>query len=87
MTDATDQFEQGVSVQNKGRLEDAVEAFEKALELDPKNGDAWFRKAFCLHELGRYKEAMDSVGKALEIDPRDTEAMKLKFALAPKVQG
>ena len=86
MTDAAGSFEQGVSLQDESRFEDAIEAFNKAIEEDPKSGVAWYRKAVCLTELERYSEAMECVGTAIAIDPRDLNALKLKFGLAGKVR-
>jgi len=86
MTDAAGSFDQGVSLQDEARFEEAIEAFDKAIEEDPKNGGAWYRKAVCLTELERYNEAMECVGTAIQIDPRDLNALKLKFGLAGKVR-
>lgn len=81
----SDVFEQGVSLQKEGRHEEAVEAFSNAIEQDPGNADAWYRKAFCLYEMAMYKDSMDCVSKAIELKPGYLDAMKLKFALAGKV--
>jgi Flp pilus assembly protein TadD len=86
MTDAAELFEQGVSLQDEGRFEEALQSFDQAIELEPKNGGAWYRKAVCLTELERYNEAMECVGTAIQIDPRDLNALKLKFGLAGKVK-
>ena len=85
MTDAASSFDQGVSLQNDSSFEDAIAAFEKAIEEDPKNGGAWYHKAVCLTELERYNEAMECVGTAIQLDPRNLDALKLKFGLAGKV--
>ncbi|HEY5531021.1 MAG TPA: tetratricopeptide repeat protein [Candidatus Anoxymicrobiaceae bacterium] len=85
MTDAAGSFDQGVSLQSDAKFEEAIEAFDKAIEEDAKNGKAWYHKAVCLMELERYNEAMECVGTAIQIDPRDLDALKLKFGLAGKV--
>jgi tetratricopeptide (TPR) repeat protein len=87
MTDAAEHFEQGTSLQAEGRYEEAAEAYVRAIEQNPDDGDAWYNRAFCLNELGRYKDAMECVGRALAISPQNSQAMKLKFALAGKVQS
>jgi len=59
MADAAELFEQGVSLQDQGSFEEALVSFDQVIELDPKKGDAWYRKAVCLTELERYNEAME----------------------------
>lgn len=45
---------------------DALEAFEKALELDPQHAWARLYRAHCLHDLGRFAAAVTAYG---EVDP------------------
>ena len=46
-----------------------VQAFEKAIALDPTNADAWFNKAYALAGLKRYDEAIAAFDKVKELDP------------------
>ena len=55
------------------RFEEALETYEKVLELDPEAADSWFGKAVCLSFLGREEEAEDAYRRAVEIDPRYVE--------------
>ena len=43
-----------------GRFEDAVDAYDKALEFNPKKGEAWFDKGDSLEELERYEQALEA---------------------------
>jgi tetratricopeptide (TPR) repeat protein len=57
--------------------DEALTAYSRAVQIDPKNGPAWFRLGVCFH--GRYESpqarpgdfqgAIDSWGKALDLDP------------------
>ncbi len=47
--------------------EEALKAFEKAIELDPDNAEAWCGKGGALIQLGRYEEASKAVKKANEL--------------------
>jgi tetratricopeptide (TPR) repeat protein len=57
---ATDWFDKGHSYYNAGRYDDALAAYNKALELDPNDEYAWTSKGNTLKFLGRYQEALDA---------------------------
>lgn len=59
------------------RNQDAIEAYQQALALEPKNGDAHFRLGVCFRRrfesdhrgAGDFQRAIDAWGRALAIDP------------------
>jgi tetratricopeptide (TPR) repeat protein len=51
-----------------GRYEEALQAIDKALELNPDYFDAWYNKCVALRKLGRYKEAQIAFKKASELN-------------------
>jgi len=44
----------------------AINAYEKAIELEPDNPIVWFNKGLALREFGRYDEALVAFDKGLE---------------------
>jgi Flp pilus assembly protein TadD len=52
-----------------GRFDEAEQAFDKVLELNPNDADsiAWAAQAFC--RLGRSREAVDLIRKAMRLNP------------------
>lgn len=50
-----------------GRSEEALQAFDKAIELDPYDADAWNDKGTVLGKLGRHYEAQVCYDKAKEL--------------------
>jgi adenylate cyclase len=56
-----------------GRLEDAVAACERSLQINPNFSMALGRLGECLAALGRPKEAIDACRLALQLNPRDTQ--------------
>ncbi|MBD3157251.1 MAG: tetratricopeptide repeat protein [Candidatus Lokiarchaeota archaeon] len=64
-----DYYSEAKVLEEKGEDEKALEAYQKAVELDPEYAEAWFYKAKLHHKLGQKKEAIECAKKALEIEP------------------
>jgi tetratricopeptide (TPR) repeat protein len=50
-------------------FEEAINAYDKAIEIDPKYVTAWKNKGNVLYSLGRYNESLEALDKAIEIVP------------------
>jgi serine/threonine protein kinase len=68
----------GVSLNNLGKVEEAITCFDKALEINPEYAYAWNNKGISLAVLGRFEEATIYYSKALEINPEYAEAWNNK---------
>ena len=66
---AMDYYNEGVSLYDQRRYDEAIIKFERALELDPTNKEAWAYKGISLDDLGRYSDALFCYDKAIAIDP------------------
>lgn len=75
---ACDWKEQGISLFHLGRYDDALKAFDRTIELDPKNSDAWGCKGSVLHLVGRTSEAIKAYDRAIELNPNDSELWTYK---------
>jgi len=64
----------GYHFKDLGRFEEAIAAFGKLLEHDPKNARLMCQVGFCLLELGRRQEAARVFGAAINLDPKSAEA-------------
>lgn len=60
----------GISLESLGRYDEALAAYDRALELDPESAHSWSNKGALLRRLRRYDEAMACQDKALALDPR-----------------
>ncbi len=60
-----DWLSRGVALGLLGRHQEALESFDKAIELDPNNALAWLNRGAALYALGRHQEALDLLFKAL----------------------
>jgi Flp pilus assembly protein TadD len=46
-----------------GKPEEALDALDKATELNPKDSEAWYRKGMVLQTLGKEEEALKAFDK------------------------
>lgn len=56
------------------QFEQALECFNKSLELDPQFEEAWRGKSVALYNLGRFQDAIQPIDRALELNPDYAEA-------------
>lgn len=61
-------MEKGTELLWAGSYDEAVNAFDKAVQLAPQNYEAWVTKGRILTYLGRYDEALKAYDKAICID-------------------
>ena len=60
------------------KYEMAIEAYDKAIAINPMNAASWNNKGFALNILGRNEEAIEAYNKAIEIDPMYANAWNNK---------
>ena len=58
---------------NLNKYDEAIRAFDKAIEINPNDSDAWNEKGIALGKL-KYDEAIKAYDKAIEINPQDSNA-------------
>lgn len=73
-TDHNSWYSAGNERAKDGDNEDALIAYDKALELDPNHVSAWNNKGIVLSRLKRFEEAIDCYDRAIEIDPKYANA-------------
>ncbi len=61
----------GFILRRSGRVEEAVDALRKALELDPLSASRHYNLAQTLNMVGRYEEAADYFDGAIALNARD----------------
>jgi len=69
---------EGTEFSKLGKLSEAIECFDKAIEINPTFELPWTNKASIFFNLKKYDEALECVNKALELHPNWSEALKLK---------
>jgi tetratricopeptide (TPR) repeat protein len=74
----------GIALEKQGKLDEAIQAFDKAIELNQNFALPWSNKALMLLRQEMYDEAIKAVDKALEIDPKLAAAQNVKKLITKK---
>ncbi|MFN8451351.1 MAG: tetratricopeptide repeat protein [Anaerolineae bacterium] len=74
--EARELMDKGYSLTELGRYAEAVEAYDRAISLQPDYAWAWARKGRTQRLLERYPDALESYDEALRIQPRYAWAWK-----------
>jgi protein O-GlcNAc transferase len=81
---AMKQIKNGNKLLADGNLQDAAACYERAIEADPRNADAYVNLGFTMRELGQDEVARGYLERALKIDPGQADAHYLLGQLAGK---
>jgi len=72
---------QGIYLSRLGRHKDALAAFDKGLQVDPGNAEAWISRGIELRKLNRDEDAMAAFVKSIEVHPNNSRAWMLRGML------
>ncbi len=67
-------FKHAYELVEGGRWEEALEALDRALAIEPAHANVWNNRGVALGNLERYAEALQAYDQALAIDPNDAKA-------------
>jgi len=67
---ATDWFDKGYALTTAGKYQEAVVAYARAIELDPKYAWAYYGRGHAYGRLGDPREAFKDFNRAIELDPK-----------------
>jgi tetratricopeptide (TPR) repeat protein len=71
-------LERGDELYENGQYEEAIQAYDKAIEEDPDSSEAYNNKCSALHEIGKYEESIQACDKAIELNPNFNESYNWK---------
>jgi len=61
-----------------GRTEEALEHAERAVEIDPRFGQAWYNRGFFLNERGLAEDALSAFDNAIRLGYRSADLLEEK---------
>lgn len=70
--------EEGNKLFENKEYDESLDCYQKAIEIDPSNVDAWYNKALVHIMFGEYVESLEACEKFIEAEKDDPEAWKLK---------
>jgi tetratricopeptide (TPR) repeat protein len=73
-TNADTLFDRGIGLMQEEKYKEAIQAFEKVLQLDPDHEKTWFHMGYCYDNLYNSDKAVECYEKAIEADSCDYEA-------------
>jgi tetratricopeptide (TPR) repeat protein len=64
----------GIALRQKGKIDESIAQYEKAIQLNPEYGDAHINLGTALLEKGRVDDAISHLQKALQVNPGNAHA-------------
>ncbi len=68
------EHEEALRLERQGKIEQAIESFEKALEMDTENEQLAFELALAYYHAGRLDDAVTQLEKVVEMSPEFADA-------------
>ncbi len=79
-------LDEGVALAMQGKYDEAIQAFDEAIRLDPEDALAWNNKGVALAMQGKYDEAIQAYDETIRLYPEYADVWYYK-GLALAVQG
>ena len=70
LTSADEAFNRGVDYREQGDHENAIEAFDAAIRLDPQYALAYYNRGWTYIKMGQYEEAIQDFDEAIRLGPQ-----------------
>jgi Tfp pilus assembly protein PilF len=74
-----EKYDLGAKYLDEGNYQEAVLAFTAAIEIDPKNPDAYVGRGDAYIELGEYDKAADDYEDAISLDPTLEDTYRVRI--------
>jgi beta propeller repeat protein len=71
---AEEWLHKGIELVNQGKYDQAIQAWDEAIKINPQYTYAWSNKGNILNVLGKYDEAIRACDQAIKINPQYTYA-------------
>ena len=68
----------GIELSNSEKYDEALECYNRALEIDPYNAKTWYNRGVLMGKIKKYEEGIKNFEKAMEINPTYELAKKAR---------
>ncbi len=80
-----------ITMENQGEdpsdwLDDVEDAYEEAIDVDPENSEAYYRRGKCYKKAYKFSKAADDFKKVLDLDKEFTEEANKEWELVQKIE-
>ena len=69
--------EEGVILKDRGNLDEAISCFQKAIQQDPRDVEAFFHLGHCYMSKAEHFRATRCFQQALQLDPNNVNSNRL----------
>ena len=59
----------GAALDDQGKHDEAIKAYDEAIRLDPNDANAWYNKGVSLLKQGKFNESLQVLNKTIELEP------------------
>ena len=71
-------FNRGNALEENGQFDIAIQDYDNAIKLDPKNAKAFANRGFAYSSKKDFKSAIDDFTEAIKLDPNDARTYRLR---------
>ena len=71
-------FDKGLELYAQEKYEQAIQAWDEAIKINPQYAIAWNAKGNALWHLGKYNEAINAYDQAISIESKYADAWSIK---------
>jgi tetratricopeptide (TPR) repeat protein len=74
-------FKGGYTLMVSGLNEEAIEAYNEAINLDPNIAGFYTMRGYAYSKVEKFREALEDFNKAIELDPEDAQNYSFRGAV------
>jgi len=71
--EASEAYDKGIQFLSEGRQRDAITAFDKAIQLNPRSAEGYLGRGMAYNETGQNERALKDYDAALALNPQSAE--------------
>lgn len=71
MSTKKEHYNKGLDLFGNEKYEEAIEEYDKAIALEPDDGELYLAKSMAYHRMKDLDKALESAKKAVELSPRE----------------